>query len=148
MVHTLQALSEAWRVLKPHGVVCDIHPISVFLPIEVVKGNERIAAGFVDVINSPSDTLDRALITTGALTIARYEGRFSLEKETFFHVQHMWDSVEAFRTKFSKVLSKITFDEKFLSRLGSLLADMGPDAHVGTRRPVVIGRYRKLVRDD
>lgn len=144
MVHALQALNEAWRVLKPSGVVCDIHPISTVLPIEVVKNEVRLAAGVVDVVNSKSDTMVRALMTSGALSIAEDKEQFLLEKQRFFHVNHYWDSVEGINTYFGDVITKITLDDKLLKRIGDLLDEVGTGAQVVASRTKVIGRYRKV----
>jgi hypothetical protein len=55
MVH---ALKEAWRVLKPHGIMIDVRPLSLDVPLEIVYRGGRESAGMVDM--SPCIHLDYA----------------------------------------------------------------------------------------
>lgn len=144
MVHALQALNEAWRVLKPGGVVCDIHPMSGYLPFEVVQGDTRISVGFVDLVNSPSDSFDRAMVTTQVLGIACYEGRFGLEKQALFTVQYSWAGIEDLMASFGDVVSKVTLGDGMIGQIAEAFADVGGGGQVVMHRTKVIGRYRKV----
>ncbi len=46
MVH---ALKEAWRVLIPQGIMVDLRPLPIDVPLEVVYHGGREAAGTVDM---------------------------------------------------------------------------------------------------
>jgi hypothetical protein len=55
MVH---ALKEAWRVLKPHGIMVDVRPLSLDVPLEIIYQREKLSAGMIDM--SPCINLDIA----------------------------------------------------------------------------------------
>ncbi len=77
MVH---ALKEAWRVLVPKGMMIDVRPLSVDVPLEVATTNGKEQAGMVDL--SPGLQYDDA--ADQAIEQVLTEGLYSqLSNETF-----------------------------------------------------------------
>ena len=144
MVHTLQALSEAWRVLKPDGIVCDIHPVSPILPIEIVTKKERLSVGFIDTVANTSDSMERIIMATNALAIATHTGQFCLDKQRIFSIENIWDTFEEADTYYGTVSKNIEMTDVVRRRGRQMMAEAGEDALVSVQRTMVIGRYLKI----
>lgn len=144
MVHTLQALSEAWRVLKSDGMVCDIHPINTILPIEIVTHKERLSVGFLDTVANPSDSMERVIMATNALAIATYSGQFRLDNQQLFSTYNTWDTFEEADTYYGTVSKNMQMTEAVRRRGRQMMAEAGEDALVSVQRTMVIGRYLKM----
>jgi hypothetical protein len=77
MVH---ALKEAWRVLRPQGIMIDVRPLSLDVPLEVLFEEGSEAAGVVDM--SPCIDLDYA--SDGAIESVIGDGMYrEIHKEQF-----------------------------------------------------------------
>jgi hypothetical protein len=87
MVH---ALHEAWRVLVPQGILIDLRPYSIDVPLEILykEGNE--SAGLIDL--SPGIVANRA--ADEAITSVVHEGTFKELKSEYFDFAYYWNSVE------------------------------------------------------
>ena len=138
-MYTLEAVKEIWRVLKPDGILCDIHPYNAFVPFEIVNGGQY----------TPIATLDRSAAIEGvkiahiALGIACHEGYFHLEKEDSFVSYRYWDTVEQVKD-FYDDSSHVTLSDEVIEKARSMLAIMGKKAQLAVQRLYLIGAYRKL----
>ena len=95
MVH---ALNESWRVLTPGGMLVDLRPISMDVPILVLTEGGWLPAGFPD--HSPDRVHD--LACDQALRQVVREGRFSLRKRRYFDAHNYWNSVEDLRDEINE----------------------------------------------
>jgi hypothetical protein len=87
MVH---ALREAWRVLKPGGILIDLRPISVDVPLLILTNAGWKPAG------CPSQRPDRVhdLAANRAIRNVIREGRFSKVKQVYFVTNYYWNNME------------------------------------------------------
>lgn len=87
MVH---ALKEAWRVLVPHGVMVDVRPLSVDVPLEIVYKGGSESAGMIDM--SPEIHLDIA--SDNAIETVSREGIFRETHKELFDFAFYWKTVK------------------------------------------------------
>lgn len=87
MVH---ALKEAWRVLKPGGIVIDLRPISVDVPILILTSSGWESAG------RPSQSPDRVhdLVANRATRAVVREGLFTKLKQVYFVTNYYWNDLK------------------------------------------------------
>jgi hypothetical protein len=85
MVH---ALGEVWRVLKPAGIVIDLRPICVDLPILILTVTGWKSAGPVD--NSPDRVHDIA--ANRAIRTVVHDHLFIRLKQEYFNVDYYWNN--------------------------------------------------------
>ncbi len=74
----MHALKEAWRVLVPYGIMVDLRPLAVDVPLEVVNNSSCESAGMVDMTLdwefdvAPDKAIDQVL-SDGIFSQAVYE---------------------------------------------------------------------------
>jgi hypothetical protein len=90
MVH---ALGEVWRVLKPAGIVIDLRPISVDIPLLILTATGWKSAGPVD--NSPDRVHDTA--ANRAIRTAVHDRLFIRLKQEYFNVNYYWNDLKELR---------------------------------------------------
>jgi hypothetical protein len=84
------ALREAWRVLVPHGVMVDVRPLSVDVPLEIVYKGGCESAGMIDM--SPEIHLDIA--ADDAIDTVSREGIFRETHKELFDFAFYWKTVK------------------------------------------------------
>jgi len=100
------ALCEAYRVLKPGGLLLDLHATEDALALEVWRigrsGNGR--PGYEDVVHrvpvgclDPADTPHGFLEATDALAALLESGDFALRHSTAFEYRYFFDSLDELR---------------------------------------------------
>jgi hypothetical protein len=87
MVH---ALKEAWRVLRTGGVLVDLRPISVDVPLLIRTVAGWKSAGIPD--QSPDRLHDVAADL--ALRLVVYDGLFIRVKRKYFEVNNYWNTLK------------------------------------------------------
>lgn len=87
MVH---ALHEAWRVLVPQGILIDLRPYCVDVPLEILSKEGIESAGLVDM--SPDIVDDQA--ADAAISAVVGEGIFNELMSDYFDFAYYWNSVE------------------------------------------------------
>jgi uncharacterized protein YeeX (DUF496 family) len=90
MVH---ALEETCRVLKPDGILIDLRPISVDVPLLILTASGWKSAGIPD--QSPDRVHD--LAADHALRIVLQDGLFTRVKRKYFDVNNYWNSLKALK---------------------------------------------------
>lgn len=137
---TLQAIQEAWRVLKPNGILCDIHPYNAFVPFEIATEKERITVGVLD----RRDAIEDVLVAQNALAIKVREKRLLLEEQELFVTYRYWDSVEDARGFYDSKDSNASITSESGDKAQEILENLGDTAKISVQRMLLIGRYRKL----
>ncbi len=139
MVHAHQALDEAWRVLAPGGILCDIHPRNDELPLEIVAAGQVLNAGSLDC--APSREFSRA--AEAALAQAVAAGRFVYEQAAAFSYPTYWDSLDELITHYRERDTAIRLPERVVAQAESLLEAAGPGAQLRTLRDPIMTRYHR-----
>ena len=103
MVH---ALEEIRRLLKPTGILIDIHPVAEPSPIEIHQGDKIEPVGDLSVRQWCSDYqhADEALIET------QRRGLFTVEREGIFNSLTYYDSAAEMRTDWKEAIDKFARD--------------------------------------
>jgi hypothetical protein len=94
----VRALQEAWRVLILHGILIDLRPLCVDVPLEIVTPSGSESAGLVDM--SPEIDLDIASDT--AIQVVIYDGLLKKRKQEYFDFAYYWSSVREFKADLDK----------------------------------------------
>jgi len=99
MVH---ALEEIHRLLKPTGILIDIHPVAEASPIEIHQGGNIDLAGDLSVRQWCTDYQQADI----ALTEIKQRGLFVLERERVFDSLTHYDSAAELRTSLKEAIAK------------------------------------------
>jgi hypothetical protein len=89
MVHALQ---EAWRVLKPNGIMIDLRPRCDDMPLEILQKDGIESAGLVDM--SPDLADDQAADAAIATLVSA--GSYQQILSDRFLFTHYWKSLQEF----------------------------------------------------
>ena len=110
MVH---ALKEAWRVLVQGGIMIDVRPLSIVVPLEVVYDGGNQLAGMADMSPGLKDDIaaDKAIdtvVNNGIFTQASLE---TFDYVYFWKTYHGMVADFAERWQDEIIISKETFDK-------------------------------------
>jgi hypothetical protein len=91
MVH---ALKEVWRVLKPGGIVIDLRPISVDVPLLILTTAGWKSAGI------PDQSPDRVhnLAANQAMRSVIHDGLFVKLKQDYFETKYYWNNLRELKS--------------------------------------------------
>ena len=103
MVH---ALEEIHRLLKPNGVLIDIHPVSESSPIEIHQSGTIDLVGYLSVRQWSIDFQQ----ADNALTEAAQRGLFAVEHATVFDSLTHYTSAAEMRTSLKESIDKFARD--------------------------------------
>ncbi len=98
MVHALEKIH---RLLKPTGILIDIHPVAEASPIEIHQGGKINLAGNLSVRQWFTDYQQADI----ALTEIRQRGLFALEREHVFDSLTHYDSTAEMRTSLKEAIA-------------------------------------------
>lgn len=137
MVHALQRI---WYLLKPNGLLIDIHPTNELATLTVRVGQQFMPAGWIyewdDYIEY--EWADNAL--QRALNVKWFE----LERRSEFSFVWYTDSMEELRSYLTEEWRDALIDEVTFMRAQELLGTPDRDKEVIVREAIKIARYRKL----
>lgn len=137
MVHALQ---EIWRTLIPGGLLIDLRPVSVGLPLEVVSGDDVWVAGALD--DSPGIPDDEA--ANDAIARLDLDGWYDLERSATFDLLTYWDSLdemEKYATENWK--GNVILPANVIRKAAYLMRQAAKGERIRARMRMILGRYRK-----
>jgi ubiquinone/menaquinone biosynthesis C-methylase UbiE len=146
MVH---ALEEIHRLLKPNGVLIDIHPVSESSPIEIHQSGNIDLVGYLSVRQWCIDFQQ----ADNALTEITQRGLFAVEQEGVFDSLTYYSSAEEMRTSLKESIDKFARDaqlageavphaEALAARAEELMRAAGSGAELIVRERTHISRLR------
>jgi len=146
MVH---ALEEIRRLLKPAGVLIDIHPVAEGTPIEIHQAGRIELAGNLSVPQWCTD-FEQA---DSALAEVIQRGLFAVERETVFDSVSHYDTAAELRTEQMEAVDKFARDarsadegkphvEALADRAEELMRAAGGGAELILRERAHISRLR------
>jgi len=108
MVH---ALEEIHRLVKPTGILIDIHPVAEPSPIEIHQGEKIEPVGDLSVRQWCSDYQH----ADEALTEIKQRGLFMVEREGIFNSLTYYDSAVEMRTDWKEAIAKFARDAQSIA---------------------------------
>ena len=132
------ALEKIRRLLKPDGVLIDIHPTPEPSSIEVRIGGQTIPAGWLD----ESDDFAEYEAADDALAQAAQRGWFVVERQDTFAFVTYADTVVELRNYVAEEWEEARVDDVTAGRAEELLSTAQRDKEVILREPVRIARLR------
>ena len=108
MVH---ALEEIHRLVKPTGILIDIHPVAEPSPIEIHQGEKIERVGDLSVRQWCSDYQ----YADEALTEIVQRGLFMVERESMFNSLTYYDSTTEMRTDWKEAIDKFARDAQSIN---------------------------------
>jgi hypothetical protein len=137
MVH---ALEKIYRLLKPYGILIDIHPPPDPSSIDVRIGGQAHVAGWLHETDDYGDyeAADKALTTI----VAR--GLFAIERQgTFAFVTHV-DTLAELRNYLTEEWENASIDDVTTARIEELMSTPERDKEIILREPVHIARLAPI----
>ena len=146
MVH---ALEEIHRLLKPNGVLIDIHPVAEASPIEIHQSGNIDLVGYLSVRQWCIDFQQ----ADNALTEITQRGLFAVEQEGVFDSLTYYSSAAEMRTSLKESIDKFARDaqlageavphaEALAARAEELMRAAGSGAELIVRERTHISRLR------
>src|SRR5574341_23636 len=147
----VRALEEIHRLVKPTGILIDIHPVAEASPIEIHQGGKIDLAGDLSVRQWCSDYQQ----ADDALTEITQRGLFAVEREGIFNSLTHYDSAAEMRTSLKEAIDKFARDsqsideavphaEAMAARAEELLQVAVSGAELIVRERVHISRLRPI----
>jgi len=133
MVH---ALKEVWRVLKPGGVLIDLRPISVDVPLFILTTTGWKSAGLPD--QSPDRIHDLAANRTIRNVVNN--GLFIRLKQEYFTTKYYWENLKELKSDVENYWKEDVIVSKEIWQQARLLYTSGS----GQRR-ILFPLRRKLI---
>jgi hypothetical protein len=148
MVH---ALEEIHRLVKPTGILIDIHPVAEPSPIEIHQGEKAERVGDLSVRQWCSDYQH----ADEALTEIKQRGLFMVEREGMFNSLTYYDSAAEMRTDWKETIDKFAKDaqsidesvphaEAMAARAEELMQAAGSGAELIVGERVHISRLKPI----
>ena len=148
MVH---ALEEIHRLVKPTGILIDIHPVAEPSPIEIHLGEKIERVGDLSVRQWCSDYQH----ADEALTEIKQRGLFMVERQGMFNSLTYYDSVAEMRTDWKEAIDKFARDaqsidesvpqaEAMAARAEELMQAAGSEAELIVGERVHISRLKPI----
>jgi hypothetical protein len=139
MVH---ALEESCRVLRSGGVMIDVRPLSVDVPLEVIYRDGSELIGLVDL--SPGLKYDLAADQSIEAVIGK--GLFSEANLEIFKYTYHWKNYHAMVADFNdNWQDEIIVSEKVLEQARNIYLKKRPDAHLCHPMQMKLAKYNKPV---
>jgi hypothetical protein len=137
MVHALEITHS---LLKPDGLLIDIHPTSQPARVEVHRDGGVQLAGYVDDRDDFMDYIraDRALLEAEARAL------FRLEHQKYFPFLHHADTLTEMTDYITAEWSSAILPQETLTRAEQLIGQPGLGAEIVIRELIRITRYRAL----
>jgi len=136
----VDALREAWRVLKPSGVLIDVRPVTIPLVVEVVIASRTIWAKEVASYSAPEDVAAAEAAVQHALS----REWFALEKSHPYDLEVYCDTAADLSLYAqSRKLPEAGIPYGELEEMGRALGADGLTARLRCRRPWMLSTYRR-----
>jgi hypothetical protein len=137
MVH---ALEQAWRVLVPNGIMIDVRPLSVDVPLEVVYPNGSEPAGMVDL----SPDLKYDIASDQAIDEVVNKGIFHQSELETFDYANYWKTYHGMVVDFDeRWQDEIIVSKEVLKRARELYIQKRPSSRLRLPMRMKMGTYIK-----
>ena len=140
----VDALKEAWRVLRPRGVLLDLRPLAQDMPIEIASQGNIAVSGFVD--GAPGKPHDDACDVS--LARVQGDGWFACEHQRVFDLPVYFDTVDDMRRYLEENfrVRHAALEDDALEHARRTLTRAAKGARVRLRHRLLLARYRRCSR--
>ena len=139
MVH---ALDEAWRVLTDHGIMIDVRPLCVDVPLEIVAQERVETAGMID--SSPEKDLDIA--ADQAIEIVLTKRRYVEKRVENFDFAYWWETVKDMRADIDEFWQEdVIIGEELWEQARKMFTGRLPAPKLRVRLRMKLGIYDKII---
>ncbi len=138
MVH---ALKEAHRVLVPQGIMVDVRPLSVDVPLEILYEGGRESAGMIDT--SPDIELDIAADNAIESILI---GRIFIESsKEYFDFAYYWKTIHDLEDDLEEFWKDdVILPEAVILQAHKLINKQRPQTQIRVGLQMKLGKYEKL----
>ena len=137
MVHALEITRS---LLKPDGLLIDIHPTSQPPRVEVHRDGADQLAGYV----ADRDDFIDYIRADQALLEAEARGLFRLERQKYFPFLYHADTLTEMTDHIAAEWSSAVIPQETLARAQQLMGQPGQAAEIVIREPIRISRFQAL----
>lgn len=138
MVH---ALKEAHRVLVPQGIMVDVRPLSVDIPLEILYEGGRESAGMIDT--SPDIELDIA--ADHAIESILIEQIFIESSKEYFDFAYYWKTINEMEEDLEEFWKDdVILPEAVIQQAHKLINKQRPQTQIRVGLQMKLGKYEKL----
>jgi len=137
MVH---ALKEAYRVLIPQGIMIDVRPLSVDVPLEIIYKGGSESAGIIDM--SPDIDLDIA--ADRAIDSVVKDRIFVESKVEFFDFAFYWKTLKDMQDYMEEFWKDdVIVPEEVVKQARILMGKLRPQTQIRVGIQMKLGKYEK-----
>ncbi len=137
----MHALEEAWRVLVPGGMMVDVRPLSLEVPLEVVFETGTETAGMVDM----SPDLKYDIAADEAIERVVKEGIFSQSSIETFEYAYYWNTYHGMVVDFNeRWQDEIIVSQQVLDQAKKLYLQKRPGTRLRLPMQMKLETYIKL----
>jgi hypothetical protein len=137
MVH---ALIEAYRILAPHGVLIDVRPLSLDVPLEIIYKGGCDSAGLIDM--SPDLELDIA--ADQAIERVLNDNLFTEVSKEFFDFPYFWKTMKDFLEDIQEFWKDgVNVSDKVLQQAREYIMIRRPQTQIRVRVQMKLVKYEK-----
>ncbi len=138
MVH---ALEEAWRVLVSRGILVDLRPLCIDIPLEILSPAGSESAGLVDM----SPDIDKDIAAEAATQAVVRDGYYKELKRETFDFAYYWNTVREFKADLDeRWKDEVILPADVLKRALAMYKKLGDTARVRIRIRMLLAKFAKL----
>lgn len=137
MVH---ALKEAHRILVPHGIMIDVRPLSVDIPLEIIYRGGRDSAGILDL----SPDIDKDIAADRAIESVVKDHIFTQSKVEIFDFAYYWKTIKGMEEDLEEYWKDdVIVPEEVIQRAHMLFKKRHPQTKIRVGVQMKLGKYEK-----
>jgi hypothetical protein len=137
MVH---ALKEAHRILVPHGIMIDVRPLSVDIPLEIIYRGGRESAGILDL----SPDIDKDIAADRAIESVVKDHIFTQSKVEIFDFAYYWKTIKGMEEDLEEYWKDdVIVPEEVIQRAHMLFKKRHPQTKIRVGVQMKLGKYEK-----
>jgi hypothetical protein len=138
MVH---ALKEAHRVLVPQGIMIDVRPLSVDVPLEIIYKDGRESAGMIDM--SPDLELDKA--ADQAIESVVKDRIYKEHDKEYFDFAYYWKTIKDMQDDLEEFWKDdVILPQGVIQQAGLLFSKQRLQTRIRIGVQMKLGKYEKL----
>ena len=137
MVH---ALKEAWRVLVPHGIMIDVRPLSIDVPLEIAFEGGTESAGDIDL----SPEIDKDIAADQAIETVIKDRIYKEIYVEYFDFEYYWKTLKGMEEDIEEYWKdEVVIPEQVSRRAHMLFNERRPRSRIRVALRMKLGKYER-----